>query len=232
VTPETRVIVERVREALNQFERENPHDGKVWLDPRTPSNGIKYDDLRDLTVADLRALCDAALARPEAKPVACAHVPLGFEDDECSECEESPVVAVLESGEQLCFSCFGERFDEMAAKLTAERDRPLDPEPVAGRFSGIGKLASVYAHPPAAGDALTRTPETTDAEQVKRVARAITDGAEGLPPQDYRLLAECYLAAVDGNRPLAEEVARRAMVEQELRKEIESLRAAGDDARK
>jgi hypothetical protein len=75
----------------------------------------------------------------------CAHVPLGFEDDECSECEEKPVVAVLESGEQLCFVCFGKRFDEMAAKLTAERDRPLDPETVAGRFSGIGKLSSVVA---------------------------------------------------------------------------------------
>jgi hypothetical protein len=82
----------------------------------------------------------------------------------------------------------------------------------------------LLVHPPRSAPA--RTPETTDAEQVKRVAHAITDGAEGLPPQDYRLLAECYLAAVDGNRPLAEEVARRAMVEQDLRKEIETLRAA------
>jgi hypothetical protein len=102
----------------------------------------------------------------------CAHVPLGFEDDECSECEEKPVVAVLESGEQLCFVCFGKRFDEMAAKLTTERDRPLDPEPVAGRFSGIGKLASVAAHPPRSAPAERET-------ETQRIGFAVWD--EGSP---------------------------------------------------
>jgi hypothetical protein len=144
--------------------------------------------LRDLRNDIAAALASSPSDGEPPKPVACEHVPLGFEDDECSECEEKPVIAVLESGEQLCLACFGERFDEMAAKLTTERDRPLDPDPVAGRFSGIGKLASVAAHPP-------RSAPASPADIGMLYAIALRDET---PPEDrkhLRALADRLAAA-------------------------------------
>jgi hypothetical protein len=162
-------------------------------------------------VNEVRALASSPSDGEPTKPVACEHVPLGFEDDECSECEEKPVIAVLESGEQLCLACFGERFDEMAAKLTTERDRPLDPDPVAGRFSGIGKLASVAAHPP-------RSAPASPADIGMLYAIALRDET---PPEDrkhLRALAD-RLAAAPAERET--DTARLDWLEQRVRAEGE-----------
>lgn len=163
-----------------------------------PSRGDGRDEWEWIEWADAFANLAALASSPSdgepPKPVACEHVPLGFEDDECSECEEKPVIAVLESGEQLCLACFGERFDEMAAKLTTERDRPLDPDPVAGRFSGIGKLASVAAHPP-------RSAPASPADIGMLYAIALRDET---PPEDrkhLRALADRLAAAPAEREP-------------------------------
>lgn len=113
-----------------------------WVDAPAPSNVQTYSSAPTTP--------PAAPAPSGDRPIVAAGL-LGFENEHCTECEGGPVVAALDSGEEFCFACFGKRFDAMAAALRKESDRPLDAEPVAGRFAGIGKLASVGAPAPRAG---------------------------------------------------------------------------------